>query len=83
MKSTISLGLLSACMVFTATRTVAAEPEALFNGKDLTGWRKPTGDWMAAKAVSLDPADQTKFVITPGEGVLVNGPGGRGAAHRT
>ncbi len=77
MKSTISLGLLCVCIAFTATSTVAAEPEALFNGKDLTGWRKPTGEWMAAKGVSLDPADQTKFVITPGEGVLVNGPAGR------
>jgi hypothetical protein len=47
--------------------------QELFNGKDLTGWRKPTGDWTAAKAVSLDATDPEKFVITPGEGILVNG----------
>ncbi len=48
----------------------------LFNGKDLTGWRKPTDDWMAAKAVSLDPADPDKFLVAPGEGILVNGEKG-------
>jgi len=40
-------------------------------------WRKPTGEWMTAEAVSLDPTDASKFAIHPGEGVLVNGPNGR------
>ncbi len=51
--------------------------QSLFNGKDLTGWRKPTGEWQVAKDVTLDPADNKKFVIKPGEGILVNGPKGR------
>ena len=46
--------------------------QMLFNGKDLTGWRKPTGTWTVVKGVSLDPADAKSFVITPGQGVLVN-----------
>jgi len=41
---------------------------------DLNAWRKPTGEWMAAKAVSLDPANAERFAITPGKGILVNGP---------
>lgn len=49
----------------------------LFNGKDLAGWRKPAGDWTAAKAVSLDPADPDKFIVTPGKGILVNGEKGK------
>ena len=57
----------------------ASKSKMLFNGKDLSGWRKPTGDWMTAKAVSLDPANPEKFVITPGDGVLVNGTSGRTA----
>ena len=36
----------------------------------------PTGDWQAAKAVTLDPANNKKFAIEAGEGVLVNGPKG-------
>jgi hypothetical protein len=50
---------------------------ALFNGKDLAGWRQPTGDWLAAGAVTSDPADPKKLSIQPGAGVLVNGAKGR------
>src|SRR5256885_16483198 len=32
---------------------------------------------MPAKAVALDPANSEKLAITPGEGVLVNGPAGK------
>ncbi len=57
----------------------AGKTQVLFDGKDLAGWRKPTGDWVIAKAVSLDAADATKFVITPGQGIVVNGATGRTA----
>src|SRR5260370_785033 len=64
---TASLGLLSA----------TAQPQVPFNGKDLAGWRKPACNWTAAKAASLDPANPERFVLTPGEGVLVNGAEGK------
>jgi hypothetical protein len=48
--------------------------KALIIGEDLTGWKKPAGDWLAAKAVSLDAKDKTKFTLQP---VLVNGATGR------
>ncbi|MHC5059400.1 MAG: hypothetical protein ACYTKD_32510, partial [Planctomycetota bacterium] len=51
--------------------------ESLFNGKDLSEWRKPTGQWQVARDVKSDPADEKKFAITPGQGVIVNGPAGR------
>jgi hypothetical protein len=67
--------LLAAALVgLVQTATLA---EDLFNGKDLAGWRKPTGDWMAAKAVSLDPTNAEKFTIASGEGLLVNGAKGK------
>jgi hypothetical protein len=50
----------------------ADKPQVLFDGKDLAGWRKPTGTWTVAKGVSLDPADPAKFVIAPGQGIAVN-----------
>lgn len=50
---------------------------ALFNGKDLTGWRKPGGEWMAASSVSPDASNPKLFSIQPGSGILVNGPKGR------
>ena len=60
----------------------AAEAVELFNGKNLDGWFAQEGHglentWMPAAAIAVDPADATKFVITDGEGVLVNGPTGR------
>ena len=58
-----------------AWSSVAGENQSLFDGKDLAGWRKPTGIWMVSKSVSADPADPEKFVIFPGQGVLVNSAG--------
>jgi hypothetical protein len=55
-----------------AWSSAAGESQSLFDGKDLAGWRKPTGTWMVAKSVSVDPADPEKFVIVSGQGVLVN-----------
>jgi hypothetical protein len=55
----------------------AQHAQVLFDGKDFAGWRKPTGDWLVAKSVSLDPADPAKFAITPGQGIAVNGASGR------
>ncbi len=50
---------------------------SLFDGKDFKGWRQPVGNWTVAKAVALDPADPARFVITPGQGIMVNGPEGK------
>ncbi len=57
--------------------SAAPEPQSLFNGRDLAGWSRPTGDWLVAQDVSLDPADPKKLAITPGQGVMVNGAAGR------
>jgi len=66
-------------VVFSLSSSVAPAAEQyhiLFNGKDLAGWRKPAGEWLAVQAVSLDPTNAEKLVITPGTGVLLNGPAG-------
>lgn len=55
----------------------AAAPVALFNGTNTHGWRAPTGDWKPVAAVTLAPGDPTRFQITPGSGVLLNGDSGR------
>jgi hypothetical protein len=59
-----------------ATRAVDL-PATVFYADSLAGWRLPTGDWMAAKSVSLDPANAEKLTIEPGQGVFVNGAQGR------
>ena len=51
--------------------------KSLFDGEDLTDWRESKGDWAVVKKVSLEPSDSTKFSLSPGTGVLVNGPKGR------
>ena len=58
---------LAPAFTFGADRT-----QKLFDGKDLAGWRTPTGTWSVVKDVSLDPADPKKFVLVPGQGVIVN-----------
>jgi hypothetical protein len=58
---------LASAFTFGADRT-----QRLFDGKDLAGWRTPTGTWSVVKDVSLDPADPKQFVLVPGEGVIVN-----------
>src|SRR5215208_3517312 len=68
--------LLLAAALLSLVRT-ATLAQDLFNGNDLAGWRKPTGDWMPAKAVSLDPTNAEKFTISSGEGILVNGAKGK------
>ena len=55
----------------------ATQAGELFNGKDLTGWRKPIGEWTAAKDVAMDASDAEKFKLTVGEGILVNGAKGK------
>ena len=72
--SLCSLSLLAAVLVGLAPASSRAAGGAvvLFNGKDLTGWRKPTGTWTVAKSVSLDPTNLESFVIAPGRGVMVN-----------
>jgi hypothetical protein len=65
MKSILLLLALSAS-------ALAAEPVELFNGKNLTGWKAPTGTWTAVQTVGLDPANNKAFLSTPGTGVLLN-----------
>jgi 3-keto-disaccharide hydrolase len=58
----------------------AAEKSAthvLFTGRDLAGWRRPTGEWMVAGMVSIDRDKPKMFSILSGRGVLVNGAQGR------
>lgn len=59
-------------LVGLAATAFAAEPVQLFNGKDLTGWKAPTGTWAAVQSVGLDPANNKAFVTAPGTGVLLN-----------
>jgi hypothetical protein len=56
----------------------AAEPEKItLVGKDLSAWSGDTGQWQIVGQVNPDPADNSRFVTSPGTGVAVNGPTGR------
>jgi hypothetical protein len=72
--------LLVAAFIVALARSAApaaAPPATLFNGKDLAGWRQPTGAWTAVKNVTLDPANAEKFIPQPGQGALFNHPDGK------
>jgi hypothetical protein len=73
------LGRALAVSVLLLASALAAEDSrvSLFNGRNVEGWRPPTGEWQAAQAVALDAAEAKRLAITPGEGVLVNGAPGR------
>jgi hypothetical protein len=74
-----SVSLMGAVALSMVPASAAGAEGALviFNGKDLAGWRKPTGTWSVVKNVALDPTAATNFVVTPGLGAVVNGPSGR------
>ena len=71
------VSLAAASMPAAWMRADTANENAFDYGGSLAGWRKPTGSWMAAKSVALDPANASAFTIAPGEGILVNGADGR------
>jgi hypothetical protein len=66
--------LLSSFFSNSATPASAAE---LFNGKDLSAWKPPLGNWTVAKAVTIAPGAPDKLVLSHGQGIFVNGPEGK------
>ncbi len=70
------ISLLAASAFVCGAAWADENPIHLFNGKDLAGWKKPTGTWQVAGGVSLDPANPEKLILKAGQGVLVNNPEG-------
>ncbi len=56
----------------------AEQMVSLFNGKDLAGWRAPTGEWRVVKSVELYAGNPEKLTAARGAGVLLNGSGATG-----
>ena len=63
-------------LVLTTAAVLPADTQILFDGKDLAGWRPPTGTWQVGESVALEPSHPEHFVLSPGQGVLVNHPKG-------
>src|SRR5437763_1820721 len=74
---TFMVMLLCAGIVCCPFSPVRAAGQLLFNGKDLTGWRLPTGEWKVIGGVELNAEDNKQFVTRPGKGVMVNNPKGK------
>jgi len=72
----VLLRLLGCCCIFASLLSASEPVQSLFNGKDLTGWRRPVGEWFAVGSVSLNGSDPKKLTFTPGAGVLLNGRNG-------
>ena len=77
------LCLLCACVTPSPSEQEAVTYKSLpqyvepFNGTNLSGWQRPTGAWRVVGDVDMDTASPEAFVLTAGEGVLVNGLEGR------
>jgi Domain of Unknown Function (DUF1080) len=68
------LGVSLFALTFVALAAQGAEAASLFNGKDLSGWKKvgnqPKVQWQVGKA-ALDPNDPTKLTVTgPGNELI-------------
>lgn len=82
-----STGLFVSCLGFAwlalascatdGTQRPQSPPSALLQFNELSSWRQPTGEWLAASSVSLELNDPKKLAIQPGRGILVNGTTGR------
>lgn len=61
-----------------AAATFAAETEkTALVGKDLSTWRDKAGEWQIVGEVKQDAANPALLAVTPGDGVLYNGPKGK------
>lgn len=60
--------------LLTALSLQAGEEKPLFSGKDLSGWKSPTGTWQSVLSISSNPANPKTFLTKPGSGVLLNTP---------
>ena len=56
-----------------------AEDFILFNGKDLSTWKEPLGNWSVVSSVALDEADPKGFTSKPGLGVMLSNVTGKSA----
>jgi len=65
------------CAISITGYTGDATCVELLKSGDLSAWRAPQGEWRVAADVTKDPADERKFTIKDGKGVIVNGPKGR------
>ncbi len=57
-------------------------PAAFTKSKEATQfigvtWRQPAGDWFTAKDVALSATNVSRFTVTSGDGIIVNGKEGR------
>ncbi|HEV3262999.1 MAG TPA: DUF1080 domain-containing protein [Gemmataceae bacterium] len=70
----LGLACLVACL-FLPARAPAGEGDwtDLSGGKDFKAWKKPTGEWLVAGGVKVDPKNTRRLLAEPGRGVIVNG----------
>lgn len=65
--------ILSAILIPALLIGAADDPKALFNGKNLDGWRSGShGTWSAVGSTALDPQNGSHFTTKAGDGVLIN-----------
>ena len=65
-----------ACCLSPAAGFAAGKTQVLFDGKDLAGWRKPTGTWTWPSPSRWTPPTRRSLSIAPGQGVLLNSASG-------
>ncbi len=65
------------CALLAAAAAAEEGKWVLLTGENgLEAWKAPTGDWLDAESVGLDPKSPKLLQAKPGKGILVNGPKG-------
>jgi hypothetical protein len=67
-----SLAVISLALSLTGCVTNDHNSVVLFDGRDLAGWKNPTGDWQIVSAVKVHPANDKHFATDSGHGVMLN-----------
>jgi hypothetical protein len=60
----------------SVAETVTTESDSL-ELAEASSWQKDRGEWTEVGSVSLDPQNEARFTLEPGEGTWVNGPEGK------
>ena len=67
-------------LLILASLTLAhGEDVSLFNGKDLSAWSEPHGEWSVVSAIALDAVNPKAFTSQPGQGVMLSSAAGKSA----
>ncbi len=69
--------LVFSCAVVAGLGVAAEAEKHMLVGSDLSAWQANAGQWQIVGSAQMNPDTPKSLTVTPGEGILYNGPQGR------